>query len=349
MIFFFLMIRRPPRSTLSSSSAASDVYKRQEYCSTPFEIEAVKVVNADGTEFMSPDMGLMPFEVAPDYVNKAIGISIAPEAMCQTLERMMMPAEFDAAANKIKVQVPCTRSDVMHQCDIMEDIAIAYGYDNIERTLPVVNTVGKKMPLNHCSDHIRRTLAMAGYNEILTFGLISIEENFRFMRLEDDKSLAVRINKPRVADVEIVRTHLVPGLLKTIKSNLNSAPPFKLFEVSDVCVLDSAQDVGARNVRNLATVHCGVESGFQYVHGVLDQVMAFNRVKHAREVGAENGYTLQEGSHPSYFTGGEGVCAEVVLKGEVIGRVGILHPEVMANFGIQYPCSALEITVQPFV
>ena len=143
------------------------------------------------------------------------------------------------AAVQIEVQIPCTRSDVMHQCDIMEDIAIAYGYDNIKRVMPKVSTVGKKLPLNSCSDHIRRTMAMAGYNEILTFGLIAIEENFDFMRLKDEKNLAVRINKPRVRDVEIVRTHLIPGLLKTIQSNLAHAPPYKLFEVLCSCFSSS--------------------------------------------------------------------------------------------------------------
>eukprot|EP00657_Telonema_sp_P-1_P003954 TRINITY_DN19194_c0_g1_i2.p2 TRINITY_DN19194_c0_g1~~TRINITY_DN19194_c0_g1_i2.p2 ORF type:complete len:263 (+),score=82.36 TRINITY_DN19194_c0_g1_i2:145-933(+) len=262
---------------------------------------------------------------------------------------MCIRDSYDSTANKIEVEVPCTRSDVMHQCDIMEDIAIAYGYDRIERTIPQVNTVGKKLPLNTCSDHIRRTMAMGGYNEILTFGLISAQENFSLMRLQDDPTLAVRINKPRVADVEIVRTHLIPGLLKTIKSNLKTAPPFKLFEVSDVCVLDPEQDVGARNVRRLAVVHCGQESGFQYIHGVLHVIMAFNRVGKARKVGAENGYSLREGSCASFFTGGDSVCADILLRGEVIGRVGILHPQVMQNFSIQYPCSALEIDVAGFV
>jgi len=320
-----------------------------EYCSTPFEIEAVKVINADGSTFMSPEMGYQGMEVEPGYVNRAVGITIDPTEMCATLEKMMMPAKYNEQSKKIEVQIPCTRSDVMHQCDIMEDIAIAYGYDNIKRVMPKVTTVGKKLPLNSCSDHIRRTMAMAGYNEILTFGLISIEENFDYMRLKDDKTVAVRINQPRVKDVQIVRTHLIPGLLKTIQSNLSHAPPYKLFEVSDICELDDTQDVGARNVRRLALVQCGQESGFHYIHGMIDQLMAFHRIGHARDVGAEQGYCLREGTHTSFFTGGEGICAEVVVKGKVIGRAGILHPVVLDNFSITLPCSAMEIDVSPFV
>ena len=78
---------------------------------------------------MSPDMGLVPFQVDPKYVNRAVGIDIKPEEMCKTLERMMMPATWNEQAQRIDVKVPCTRSDVMHQCDIMEDIAIAYVAD----------------------------------------------------------------------------------------------------------------------------------------------------------------------------------------------------------------------------
>ena len=38
-----------------------------EYCSTPFDIEAVKVINADGSDFISPDMDLVPFEVTDPH------------------------------------------------------------------------------------------------------------------------------------------------------------------------------------------------------------------------------------------------------------------------------------------
>ena len=135
--------------------------------------------------------------------------------------------------------------------------------------------------------------------------------------------------------------------------------------MSDICELDDTQDVGARNVRRLALLHCGQESGFQYIHGMIDQLMAFHRIKHVREAGAEEGYCLQEGQHPSFFTGGDGICAEVVVKGQVrhhshhhlfahcfvqvIGRAGILHPDVLSNFAITLPCSAMEIDVAPFV
>jgi len=56
--------------------------------------------------------------------------------------------------------VPPTRSDVLHPCDIAEDVAIAYGYNNIERTIPNVVTVGSQQPVNHFSDLVRNEMAM---------------------------------------------------------------------------------------------------------------------------------------------------------------------------------------------
>lgn len=60
---------------------------------------------------------------------------------------------------KLVIEVPPTRCDVIHACDIAEDIGIAYGYNNIPRVLPPTNTVGKQIPQNKFSDLVRSELA----------------------------------------------------------------------------------------------------------------------------------------------------------------------------------------------
>ena len=88
----------------------------------------------------------------------------------------------DEKEDKIKVQVPPTRSDILHPCDIAEDVGIAYGYNNIAKVLPATSTIGRQIPLNKFTDLLRQELAQAGYIECLTMSLLSIKENFHFMR-----------------------------------------------------------------------------------------------------------------------------------------------------------------------
>jgi hypothetical protein len=64
--------------------------------------------------------------------------------------------------------------DILHECDVMEDVAIAYGYNNLPIVLPKTNTIGKQQPLNKLTDLLRGELAQAGYIEVLTLGLVSL-------------------------------------------------------------------------------------------------------------------------------------------------------------------------------
>ena len=63
-------------------------------------------------------------------------------------------------------------ADVLHACDIWEDVAIAFGYNNIEWTQTKVPAMGKQQPINKLSDQLRRLMAQAGFTEALTFALV---------------------------------------------------------------------------------------------------------------------------------------------------------------------------------
>lgn len=64
-----------------------------------------------------------------------------------------------ADESKVTVEVPPTRSDIMHPCDIAEDVGIAFGYNNIPRVFPPTNTVGRQVPTNQFSDLVRQEIA----------------------------------------------------------------------------------------------------------------------------------------------------------------------------------------------
>ncbi len=88
---------------------------------------------------------------------------------------MSLDASIDPKDNnQVLVNVPPTRWDILHACDIMEDVAISYGYDNLPKKMPNVNTFGAPLPLNKLSDHIRKELAMAGFTEVAPLILVSV-------------------------------------------------------------------------------------------------------------------------------------------------------------------------------
>lgn len=87
---------------------------------------------------------------------------------------MCLTSEVISSEKDIKVTIPPTRHDVIHACDIYEDVAIAYGYNKIKRTVPKTSTIGEQLPLNKLSDLLRYPIAQAGFTEALTFSLVNL-------------------------------------------------------------------------------------------------------------------------------------------------------------------------------
>eukprot|EP01018_Ginkgo_biloba_P034120 Gb_05062 [translate_table: standard] len=318
------------------------------YCKRKFEVEPVEVVNSDGKSNIYPDLSVWNMEVDLPYVSHSIGIPLQVTEVVKLLNRMQLYTREpigEGEKSKIWVSIPPTRSDILHQCDVMEDVSIAYGFNNIPRTKPMSLTQGRQQPLNHVSDLIRSEIAMAGFTEVLTWILCSHEENFAMVNRKDDRKTAVVIGNPRSSEFEIARTSLLPGILKTIGHNKDHPRPIKIFEVGDVVVLDDEKDVGAANHRQLAALYCSSNSGFEVIHGLVDRIMEVVGVPFV-SVGDNSGYYIRPSHESEFFPGRQ---ASIIFKGKCIGAFGIVHPEVLARFDIPDPCSMVELSIEPFL
>ncbi|KAL5771815.1 hypothetical protein ACOSP7_011425 [Xanthoceras sorbifolium] len=315
-----------------------------EYCKRRYEVEPVEVIYSDGRSYVCPDLSVYNMEVPLPYISGSIGVSLEAEEVTSLLNRMQLRAEKSATDDdqcNIKVLVPPTRSDVLHPCDVMEDVAIAYGYNNIPKRKPASV---KPLPLNEFSDLMRLEIAMNGFTEVLTWILCSRKEISFMLNRKDDKPAAI-IGNPRSSDFEVVRTTLMSGLLKTVGHNKDHPKPIKIFEIGDVVLLDEKKDVGASNRRQLAALYCGANSGFELIHCLVDRIMEVIGTPFV-PVGDVTGYYIQRSDEPEFLPGRQ---ASIIYKGQRIGLFGIVHPEVLNNFDIPDPCSFVEIDIENFL
>lgn len=169
---------------------------------------------------------------------------------------------------------------VLHACDVAEDVAIAHGYNNVPKRVPLTPSFGSQQPINRISDLLRHECAAAGFTEALNWGLCSHADAFTNMQRVDDGKTAVVLLAPKTADFEITRPTLLPGLLRTMESNKSQPLPIKMFEVSDVCIQSAEEDTGATNKRRLAALQTGTRnddgtygSGLELTIGLLDHIM----------------------------------------------------------------------------
>ncbi|CAO0800415.1 unnamed protein product [Mucor circinelloides] len=329
-----------------------------EYCAEPFSIEPVEIVYPDNTVKFFPNLEPRKASAKVDYINSCTGLELPGEEICRLLNRMSLDASLSSEdSNEVLVKVPPTRWDILHACDIMEDVAISYGYDNLPKKMPNVNTFASALPLNKLSDHVRKEVAMAGFTEVAPLILCSHDENFKFLNRADDSKTAIQLANPKTAEYQVVRTSLLPGILKTLNSNKKLPLPIKVFEVSDVGYKDETRDRRSRNERHLCATYTSKTSGFEIIHGLLDRVMTMlstSRI-HKNDT-TELGYWIEEAVDSTYFPGRSAyiflryICPETnTRKARRVGSFGVLHPLVLENFELSNPTTAIELNLEPFV
>ncbi|XP_036322951.1 phenylalanine--tRNA ligase beta subunit isoform X2 [Rhagoletis pomonella] len=315
------------------------------HCSEKFTVEPCDVIQPNGTVVTYPELKVRQKEISARKANANIGIQEEPASIADMLTRMYLESEVTEGGDNILVRIPPTRHDVLHACDIYEDVAIAYGYNNIKKSLPAFMHIAKQFPLNKLTEQLREQVAQAGFTEAITFTLCSRDDIASKLNKSIDSIAAVHIANPKTLEFQVVRTTLLPGLLKTLVANRKMPLPLKLFEISDVVVADDETEVGARNERRLCAVNCNKTAGFEVVHGLLDRVMQLLEVPWKSE-NQRHGYYLQAADDPAYFPGR---CANIMLNSVAIGRIGVLHPTVLQAFELTTPCSVVEFNIEPFV
>lgn len=318
-----------------------------QYCDEPFTIEPIQIISEhNGETRITPNISPRTVEAEVDYIQSCCGLDdteASAQNICDLLTKMCYTAKPSPTdPNIVQVSVPPTRADVLHQCDIMEDVAVAYGFNKLPRTSPnKSSTIAKPLMVNKFGDLIRLEAAMAGWSEVMPLILCSHDENFAWLNRKDDGTTAVKLANPKTAEYQVVRTSLLPGLLKTIRENKKHSVPIKVFEVADVAFKAPELERKSRNERHFAAAWYGKTSGFEVVHGLLDRVLlmlktAFVTHEEGLEGKKVDGYWIEEIDEPTFFAGhAAGIFLRIGGKEVRIGEFGILHPTVLEKFELR--------------
>lgn len=327
-----------------------------EYCTEPFTVEPVKIISPHNNETrISPDISPRHTTAEVDYINSCLGLQLSAPEICKLLEKMSLDVKPSATDKKIiDVAVPITRSDILHQCDIMEDAAIGYGFNNLKRTFPSDSyTIAEALPINKVADIVRREVAMSGWSEVMPLILCSHDENFAWLNRKDENNV-VKLANPKTLEYQVVRTSLLPGLLKTIRENRKHSLPIKVFESADVVFKDESLERKAFNRKHFGAVYAGRTSGFEIVHGLLNRVMSMLRVSWLENPTKQTsrGYWIAPSDEATFFPGRGATVYFRAKDGDketAIGSLGVLHPDVLSRFEIPYASSSLELNLEVFL
>ena len=227
------------------------------------------------------------------------------------------------------------------------------GYENIPTTLPIAELVPARIPEHHrIADRARDLLASAGLVEVESFPFVSEAELAALRLAEDDpRRVALRLRNP-IQDAErLLRTTLLPSLLRLVRQNLSrQVPGVGLFEVAGVFCPDPAapRGPGEDALPREPLWACGVvtEDREPGLWPGPDRAPVFFRAKGIAEKALSGlGYmaSLRRGATPPYLHPGASLSLWVGDQG--VGSVGEVHPSVSADFGIELANAMFELNL----
>ncbi len=297
-------------------------------------VEAVRVCYPDGTVLTTPDLRPRETMLRVDYANKLIGLELSEQEVIECLRRCRLDAE-PMGPGLLKVLVPPYRTDIMHEVDLVEEVAVGYGYFRLEPRRPPSPRSGQPHPAAELADRVRLIMIGMGFTEVMNFVLTNERVHYELMRLPPGEP--VKLANPVSAEYSMLRELLLPGLMANLAVNIKERYPQKLFEVGDVVVRAEETETRARRELHLAAMIAHSRAGYAEIKGCLDALM--------RGLGVLD-WGVRAAEHPSFLPGR---VAEVLLAGQPIGVIGEIHPEVIVNFGLENPVAAFELDLSPLI
>lgn len=289
-------------------------------------IEQVTLMD-EGNERLTPDMTPKTMTVHYEAARKWLGLPFDRDEFVATLRKM----RFDVTkgdGDDYFVSYPVYRTDVRHEVDLFEDLAIGYGYERIVPQLIPTMTVGQERPEEILSTRARQVMTGLGFTEIMSLNLQSIERHFDKLCIPEGNRHVV-VSNPKTIEQKVLRTHMMTGLFETMSKNRRRPLPLRIFEIGNVVTLDDTTETRVNESRHLGAMIMGPGVGYAEARATLDALLF--------EMGISGEY--REAVHPSFI---EGRLAEIQSPG-CWAQAGEIHPQVLNNLGLTFPVAYVEI------
>lgn len=271
----------------------------------------------------TPNLSSQQMKVSLENINKLLGISLNEKQIKILFEKM------GCDYNKKLVEIPAWRTDILHEVDLIEDIAIAYGYDNFEPEIPKISTIGEEDPKEILKRKIGEILSGVNLLEVSNYHLTNKKDQFYNMGIIERKEKDFVELKESKTEYDILRKNLSHYLLKIFSENVDSEYPQRIFEIGKIFELDN-------EVIEKERVAVGISPGnFTELKQILEYLSRMIKVS----------FELEEPKvTPSHFV--EGRVAEILINNTSAGFVGEIHPKILKNWKIRMPVALFELELE---
>ncbi len=274
----------------------------------------------------TPDYTPTQMSLDINYCRKILGENLPLKIITSSLKKMGHGI-LKHSKDEVQVLIPCYRTDIMHQYDLIEDVAVGYGYENFEPVVPKIYGVGTPDILEERSSYVKDILIGFNFIEVNNWYLLGEE---LLSKAKIPKINFIEILNPRTTDFTLVRKEIYPQMLHFLSLNKRNEYPQKIFEIGPIVRLmqgDPHQEL------HLSLAICHSKANYSEIKSLLDVLF--------KELDAEVSYKPID--LPVYI---KGRAAEIFYNNTSIGHVGEVSPEVLDNFELTNPVVLSEINIE---
>jgi phenylalanyl-tRNA synthetase beta chain len=265
----------------------------------------------------------------PSLVSQTLGLDLTPTQICTMLKKCRLDASVKS--KKIVCTIPSYRFDIFGPMDLVEEVALGYGIQNLTPTLPSSVSVGQKSKATLKLDQLSQIMIGLGYTEALNSSLTS--KDVLYDRTKREPSKLIEVAESKSQEYTVLRDSILPGLLENLSKNIHEQYPQKLFETGIIFSNDSP----IKESVCLGCVSAHKDSGYTEIKSVLQSLLKTDSNIECKTRTAQD----------SMFA--EGKTADVLVNNKKVGIIGELDQQVIENFKIRVPVSGFELILSDFL
>ena len=273
-------------------------------------------VNGKTTPELEPEKMVLEVSKAKGL----LGVDWPDAKLVECLQKQRLDASVKSG--KIEVSIPRYRSDFLHPIDLVEEIAIGFGYNKFEPKAPSLFTVGRLSGETLSDERVANTLVGAGFVEEWTYVISSSKKH----------PDGIKIKNPVSSDYDSLRSNLKSSLLDTLASNQHESYPQKVFEIGEVVVKDAKHHLRSITQKRVGAFSAHANASLSEIASVM--ALLFK----ARG----ESFVLEQKDEADFIPGR---CAIVKVNGKRVGVVGEVHPETLEKLQVYVPVAMFELTL----
>lgn len=289
--------------------------------SAGFTLESVRI---SGAKNSSPKLEQNKMSVNPVLINQTLGLNLSTSKIASSLKKSRLDASVKGK-NSIICTIPAYRFDIFGPMDLVEEVALGYGIQNLEPTLSPSQTLGQKHPNSITLESISSMMTGLGYMEALNSSLAS--KRTLYDNTQRDPSKIISVLDSKSLEHTILRDSLLPGIVDSLAKNIHESYPQKLFEIGTVF----AKSDPIAEEAHLCAASSHKDANFSEIKSVLQSAVQsiFGKTCETKTA-----------AHPTFE---KGHVASITIDGKAVGIVGKISKSTKDNFKLREPIVSFEV------